>query len=99
MRNPKLEKISKTEDDNPDNIMKLIEKEMTSVKFKAFGKVKVKKKENKELEKLIVKKKTIIEDNPSENTSVHEDIKKLDKQICKALSIVQMKRRKMSWSH
>ena len=58
--NSKLENIANNSIDDPDIVMNAIERELNSVKFKAFGKVKVKSKKTKDdLDKLVEKKQEL----------------------------------------
>ena len=59
--NPRFDSIAESDIDDPNVIMKKIEKELTAVKFKAFGKVKVRNQRKRgKLEELIDEKAKLL---------------------------------------
>ena len=61
--NSRLERAANSNSDDPDYLMNIIEKELTSIKYKAFGKVKIKKRDSvtpDELENLIGEKDRLL---------------------------------------
>ena len=76
--NIKLLKSSELKNEEPEIILKGIEKELTKVKFASFGKVKVhtKTKDQKKMDNLQTEKLKIIGDNPVNKTFLIESIDK-----------------------
>ena len=76
---------------DPDWIMKKIDKELTSIKFRAFGKVKVKKRntdEDDSLEELLKEKEYFVKRKTKDNQKENE-IDEVDLKISKALQVKQ----------
>ena len=82
--------IANNPNDDPDSIMKNIDKELTNIKFKSFGKAKKKSKFSisKEMDALQKEKDDIYRKNGN-NTSVHDKIKDIDEKITANLLKVQ----------
>ena len=87
--NTKLDTIANNPTLDADLIMKTIEKELKSVKFKSFGKVKVRKeRKDSKLEKLIEKKDVLLRNNDNDKAI---KVKEIDEQICDKLKYKQKK--------
>ena len=88
--NKKLEEIASSDTKDPEIVMNSIDKEMNSVKFIAFGKVKVREREIRKgnLEKLIAQKDILLK-NSTNNSVGTPNIDELDEEICKELQIKQ----------
>ena len=71
--NDKLDEIANSDLNDPDEIMEKFEKELNKTKFRAFGKVKAQRRENKDLENLTKQKKTLIEGNSYEDEEFHSN--------------------------
>ena len=81
--NVKLENIANDPTEDSDIIMKVIEKEIDAIKYKAFGKVKVReRKSDKLLEDLMVEKESLIRNKNGNNS---QDSEEIDKRICEEL--------------
>ena len=81
--NERLASAASIENENPQIILKVIEKEMTKVKHKAFGKVKLssKSKDEKMLEALQVKKNDILGSEKDTGENKVEEIEKEMKSV------------------
>ena len=73
--------------------MKKIDRELKAVKFKAFGKVKFKKKENKKLEMLLKEKDILVKERKQEDDDSDNKIKELDEKICTEIQTKQLEER------
>ena len=88
-KNKKFDEFARLETNDPDKLMNLIDKELKSIKFNAFGKVKIKKKtEYDELSALIEKRNALMRNKPS---VASEEIENLEYLIAKSLQIKQKK--------
>ena len=87
--NKKLDEIAASESEDPDVLMKGIEKEMNNIKYKAFGKVKIKKRKEKDgkLEMLLVKKEKVLTGKASD--SIRAEVEEIDEEIAHELKIRQ----------
>ena len=79
------------EDEDPNKILKVIEKELTRVKFSCFGKVthSSKSKDDKELEKLQTQKIRVM--NNISLTDKENKVEEINNEISKTLSKIQSK--------
>ena len=90
--NIKLDQIAESETIDVDIIMNKIEKELNAVKYKSFGKVKMKKKKKDErIEELLAEKSNALSKYSEDPIDVDERIKHIDKEIAYELKTKQMR--------
>ena len=77
--NKKLDEIASSSMEDPNTIMKLIDSELNNIKYKVFGKVKVKKKTQKyeKLESMIAQRDRLVKISTND-----EKVINLEKEIC-----------------
>merc|ERR1711954_34867 len=96
--NRKLDSIASSQTEDPDEILHDIEKELNSVKYKAFGKVKVKKKKPKtSLEHLMDEKKLVLLNSSGITAREDSRIDEIDAQICIELKKEKRKKYKKNY--
>ena len=89
----KLDNIANSSTNDPDVIMNVIESELRNVKFKAFGKVKVRKSarhNREELEALIARKEKLLKSD-NDDTMNDEEIRYVEAKLGKELQKKQKK--------
>ena len=91
--NTKFDEVAKDTSEEPDMMMKKIDKELNRIKYISFGKVKIRQKPkgNKELENLQLQKVKCFEDYMNDTTDMDEKVKVIDNNIAKNLLQQQRK--------
>ena len=91
--NLKLEEVAKDTSDDPDQMMKKIDKELNRIKYVSFGKVKIRQKPklNKVLENLQSEKIKCFDECMNDNDARDEKVKDIDKAIAANLLLQQRK--------
>ena len=90
--NEKFDQIAKSETNDADSIMNSIDKELNSIKYKCFGKVKIRKKANVDkIDELLAKKSDILENQSKDETEQERRIKEIDREIARELQAKQTK--------
>ena len=89
--NERLYKVVESNEEDPEKVLKCIEKELTSVKFASFGKVKhsSKSKEQKKLDTLQTEK---IKVSDEEQVNKNEIIESIDKEMTSVLKSIENKK-------